>query len=1347
MQAKLAASNADALSVKARADALVGGTFPSYIFTGATNANPVEFTIVGSVPFSQMNLNIGGGTGNWAPVNFLSKNTRITAIRTGTHTFTIPIDSTGFGTFAGQTLGVFPFEVTPAGATIDFAGYDYQGFGWGDLRTLGLMYQLTANAAYATKARELLRFIASIGVAGIIAPEEIDTGFPSRSAVMNLVCGYDYCYAALTTQEKADIVTTLNLWYDWYKSNAIFRDGPAESNYFEGHLLGFGLGGLATVGNNARAAEITAHIRGLFDTLVVPSFTQSGFQTGAFRGGFPIESYTYGSSDFTDYLFPYMTGIKSATGEDVGIVPFAKKVAKSLIYNLKPNRWQATDEADNAGSYVGLVQPTFPGYFSYLLEGTTEGGWMQHMYTNMATSPYGGQVDDDFARLHFRNPARADIDYRTTEPTFYYSPGDDHMLWRSNWTDTAVWAQMMGGVTNFVQHQSRNAGNVEIQRGSDYFLVNSGQWKGVNGVVEDGVGPTTFSLVGWRTNTLFHSDGGVYNYSGTNYIGGQGFWGGHNTIVAQQGGTDFAYMKADLTGGYFNQDFGVGNHSLATYVRSICMQGSGVVVVFDRATLTNTGYTDKFLWHINPTATTTLAGGIVKSVLGSSVMFMKPLLPNNPVIVTAPDPQNDDLSGPTVMTRYEVSDPTPTTTLYGLHAFFVGPSSVTSMPTTTKIISTGNTMFGCSVVDGSTTWVNMFAAAGDAATLASITYAATIASSTEGRHTIADLASGVLYKISQNSILIAARVPSTQGLLTFSSVGGGTFLIEQQTSAPVDPNGRTTALISPTNGETFIANGSTTTIRFTGSAKDPLAFSGTPAEAAEKLDFFVDDTIVLTVLKSSAEGFVFKGFAAAVGVGTHVVWARATFASPATTLDTIPFSITVSPAPAYGSTIMLSADLVTSGAYSLVGTAGSRIKVNGGGHQINGSPTSATFQYVDFYDVGDRTATSSFAVDVTTIGALVVDNCRFFDSDTVKFTQNGTSAGTITNNQFSSNMRIPLGSTPDEFGGVHSSFPVLVMAGSSSGAKVFQGNNGGAGWWAFKSPNWTVGGTTAATTNIAIGPRIGIYTHPGFTGTISKNYTRHVYYGGWSQGSNIELNGLSGSDLGTNVLLEHNIVVGSSWPVRGVGGEVRYNLVMGGGGEEGDFWLTPGSVTAFIHHNITWGWMNVSRGAVYDAFGASTNARIENNTFDTFDAATASAPIVFFGGAATGAKVKSNVFLRANNANVVLIGGSATVTADFNAFYQNTGAHYSDGRGTPAHDFTGNPLLTAPPTTFLPYDEVDVWNRVLSVPSILSTFRGYYTPAVGSPLIDAGDTTTFGAGNDIGAVGAGTNNIFDKFGL
>jgi len=95
--------------------------------------------------------------------------------------------------------------------------------------------------------------------------------------------------------------------------------------------------------------------------------------------------------------------------------------------------------------------------------------------------------------------------------------------------------------------------------------------------------------------------------------------------------------------------------------------------------------------------------------------------------------------------------------------------------------------------------------------------------------------------------------------------------------------------------------------------------------------------------------------------------------------------------------------------------------------------------------------------------------------------------------------------------------------------------------------------------------------------------------------------------------------------------------------------------------------------------------------------------------------------------------------------------NYGDNRH-PAQDVGAlnaqvDPRFTTPtPPHYTSFNRGDIWRRTLTLKQILSVYRNYYTPAAGSPLTDAGDPAG-GAGNDIGAVGSGTANAADQFGL
>jgi hypothetical protein len=1068
MQAKVAANDADWLATKSAADSLAATTMPSFTFTAATNANPVEFTIAETVPWSSIfPVYLMGGSGNWAGVNHDITEGEWTATRTGAHTFTIPVNSTAFGSFSGQTLALMPYDPNSGN---DYIRYGFEGLGWRDnIRTLGLAYLATGNASYSTAGRALLAYMVSLGKASMKAPYRIDQGFPGRSAIYALALGFDWFYVALNSTEKTNAITAGNFWYDTFAAGTglLSTNGPGNDNYFVGNLLGFGLWGLTSALDNARAGEIQTAMRSKFDTYIVPAFATNG----AFSGGFPTEAYVYGINAFAG-IFSYIDSLRTATGENLFTTQtYAQRVATSLLYNLKPNKWQVPDEADYAGSFVGVLQNYFPLRLAYYLSGQPEGAYIQYLYNNLADDGYGGQSDYHEDRFVFKDTNRTATDYTSGAavlPTARYSSGDTHMNWRSSWGATAVWAQINGAATNQCQqaggncagHQLRTAGNLEIQRGNDYFIVNSGQWKGSNGVTGS---PASFSGEGWRSNGLFHYDGGAYCFSLHDYAGCKGVWALTGAVL-QQTDTDYAYVQYDLRPAYeMNNPSG---QTLSGYHRSTVFAGSGVSVLFDRLTRHSTSDTDEIWTHFNPTSTLTVSGGVVKSVLGSSALFMKPLLPTSTTIldesdqildsdfvmtgptvtavaggsltnghvydvtyafycvnyapggcvggetyvdarshtritasggnltlrvsvvastssavntvriyardVTAGEPElrlaatttnatattdltSNNWSGqaiePYITKRVRVSDAgTPTTTMQFLHAFYTTSSATSTMPTTTKITSSEANYVGTSIVDGSTTWVTLFSIDGNAPA-STITYAATIAAA--GRHLIPDLDPYTSYGVSQGGTVIGQYVSSSQGVLSFSSTGGGTFVltkVTQQTneasfgSGYKDNQGRYASMVVPTDGETFLAGA--TDLRLIAAAEDPAYFSG-PAgtnHQAAQVQFVVDGTVVLTRTGNTTDfdSWVAKGFASpALAVGTHYVWARATFTTTATVIESVPHLITVVAAPTYAQTITLSADTAwtsaTLGSGTLNGSSGARIRVNGNGHRSPGA--------------------------------------------------------------------------------------------------------------------------------------------------------------------------------------------------------------------------------------------------------------------------------------------------------------------------------------------------------------------------------------------------------------------------
>jgi hypothetical protein len=553
---------------------------------------------------------------------------------------------------------------------------------------------------------------------------------------------------------------------------------------------------------------------------------------------------------------------------------------------------------------------------------------------------------------------------------------------------------------------------------------------------------------------------------------------------------------------------------------------------------------------------------------------------------------------------------------------------------------------------------------------------------------------------------------------------------------PSNVPGRSSSMISPSAGESFTAPA---TLRLIANGYDQNVFTNEPVDGkgtnASKVQFFVDDDVVFEMDGAEAEFSIFKGFVSGIAAGEHRVWARAIYVDPELVLDSEPRLITVNEPPAYGMTVDLDADVVLSGAqgYELIGTADSRIRLNGNGYRITaeeGTSGPFTLQFVDVFDVGNTADTSEPGVDVATSGAVTVEDSIFDSSNPVQVTLQGAATASVQRNVFRSNMRQPLGQQPRG----PDSYASSIWRGDSTGAKVFAGNNVGAGWVQFENTQgWIVGGDTDADSNVLIGPRVGIYVESSSDIQIRRNYSHHDYHGAWSQGSNFELGGIA------TLTAEHNVIFGSSWPVRGVGGEFRYNAVL----DAGHQWLWGDHSDSSIHHNLFVGGQCDVAGIM--VLYESMNVNISNNTFDGL----LNDDVVTYIGLDEGTlSVFSNAFLNAPDVPSVRVSDGTTLAADYNLFFNLGTQNYSDARA-PEHDVAGgvqtDPMLTDPPTELIELDEAAIWKRDTTAADVLRLYGERYTPLAGSPLIDSGDPAG-GVGNDVGAIGAGTANAADLFG-
>jgi hypothetical protein len=471
--------------------------------------------------------------------------------------------------------------------------------------------------------------------------------------------------------------------------------------------------------------------------------------------------------------------VRTAAGDDLfAQTEYAQSIARALLYNVKPNGWQVSDEGDFSGDETGVLPPSLPIVLSHLLAGTREGAWMQHLVQHLPPPPHGERADDAVVRLLWFDPVRPSADFSATEPTWYYSAGDAHLYRRSSWQPDAVWMSFAGGATHWASHQMRSAGHVAIQRGDDALLVNAGQWKGTSGTFGS---PQVFDLRSWRANTLFVNDFGDDLFTGPDYAGGQGYWG-VTRVLAHDGGRDFAYLKADLTTAY-----SVGDHtsadmrSVQRFHRSALAIGNGIVMLFDRMRFRKAQYIKKLYFHFNPAGGPPAIAGVTASIrVGGSALFVRTLLPDSPRLVAAADPVSATDDRPATY-RLEVSDAVAAPAFDALHVLIATSSSATAMPATVGLRSTGGTMVGAMIADGTVQRVGLFAS--DGTPQVGVSYTAEYRSPQIGTHVILDLMPNTRYRIARDGTDVGIAVSSAQGVITFSSPGGGTFTVRAEALA------------------------------------------------------------------------------------------------------------------------------------------------------------------------------------------------------------------------------------------------------------------------------------------------------------------------------------------------------------------------------------------------------------------------------------------------------------------------------------------------------------------------------------------------------------------------------------
>jgi hypothetical protein len=580
------------------------------------------------------------------------------------------------------------------------------------------------------------------------------------------------------------------------------------------------------------------------------------------------------------------------------------------------------------------------------------------------------------------------------------------------------------------------------------------------------------------------------------------------------------------------------------------------------------------------------------------------------------------------------------------------------------------------------------------------------------------------------------------GLIGGGGIGGGGGVMEPF----YDSSHPYVQVMTPIPSVTYFAPA---TIRIWAHAPDTGSDSVNGYSPA--VDFYLGATMVGTVT-ATATGMIdyYQVDVTGVAAGSYDVYVRSRLASG--TVESVHVPITVIDVPVHaGQNMDLTSDLVLSGSanFELIGAPGARaLLTSSNGSRIRSAAGWTGHLIIRNADVIGLGKMDTPGIEVTVGGtnALEISGSVFDRCGPPSLTANDQAPVTISGNTFQPNILTPVNAEADYAG----SHPSLHILGNSSVTKKFQGNNVGVSFVRFeRTSHWLIGGDHDADGNVLIGVRAGIELSDASDVTMRGNISYHRYPFGWSQGHNLDCEGSSATTL-----VEHNVFRGSSWMIQGLGGEFRYNLLVDNINEA---FIRFNQAGTPIHHNL---FVNVGYQRQYSPSGGVTlsDGAFYNNTIDAggtklgWFADSFVAPM----GQHQLTSARNNVFTGfAYQNTTALFAAGAAAAADYNAFYNPDTTkltRYADS-GLGAHDIgagaSTDPMFAQARMIPFPIGDGEIWLRHVTASQILSLYRAIYTPASGSPLIDAGDPaddTGGGRNTDIGAVGAGNLHPADQFG-
>jgi len=360
-------------------------------------------------------------------------------------------------------------------------GEGYQGSGWIDpITNLALGYQVliktdpTTAKKYAAKLMDVLNKMTAPSGAHFVEPLRND-GYAIRFYTTGEAIAYDMIYPELTAALKTRVITSMNKWVTAVEKDGfgIVNEFPA-GNYYSGFYMAKALAAIASEGDNAQAPAMwntwlnTNHLGGV----------QPYFSKWLAGGGWP-EGFDYGPLAIFNMIAPVWAA-KTGKGIDLfnntnAPYPFAHDSGQALMEMIFPNQVTMDTHGETYDTEDLPVPTSDPEVYTKvagILGILGDAAAPQfHKFARVVRQINGdAPLWVDF--LFWDNNA-PEANY-TTRARSYLAKGPNMAIMRSDWSNTAVWGNLLGGAFtsyNGGGHEKFDKGGLTITRGGTRFLI------------------------------------------------------------------------------------------------------------------------------------------------------------------------------------------------------------------------------------------------------------------------------------------------------------------------------------------------------------------------------------------------------------------------------------------------------------------------------------------------------------------------------------------------------------------------------------------------------------------------------------------------------------------------------------------------------------------------------------------------------------------------------------------------------------------------------------------------------------------------------------------------------------